>query len=179
MAPLVPPALGSLCKPQASSSSVRAYPDPSERGWDEDVEAERRCPSSRFYRASISTSCLVYTILTACMQKRGWEPEAILNWLALAGWGAQHEVPATPDAPHPSKPRLIQEAPDSTRIMTLPEMIQQVRKLEFLLLRCLGADTFFSLSSRRSHNAAQALTPRNSSISTNTTLCKRHPRQRA
>ncbi|KAF9467001.1 glutamyl-tRNA synthetase [Collybia nuda] len=55
--------------------------------------------------------------------RRGWEPEAILNWLALAGWGAQHEVPPTADLLHPSKPRLVQEAPDSTRIMTMPEMI--------------------------------------------------------
>lgn len=136
----------------------------------------RRCRSGTEMSKSSTLSCVhfyltshIAYILTIYVQHRGWEPEAILNWLALAGWGAQHEVPVTPDAQHPSKPRLIQEAPDSTRIMTLPELIQQVRKLELLPLRCPGADTLFSSSSQRSHNAAQALTPQNSSISTNTT----------
>ncbi|KAG5643046.1 hypothetical protein DXG03_001624 [Asterophora parasitica] len=60
----------------------------------------------------------------------GWEPQAVLNWLALAGWGAKHEIPS-PDADISStsaptvRPQLIQKAPDSTTLMTLPEMINE------------------------------------------------------
>lgn len=57
--------------------------------------------------------------------RRGWEPAAILNWLALAGWGARHEEtpPSTPSV-HASRPRLVQEAPDSTTVMGSPELVQ-------------------------------------------------------
>lgn len=52
-----------------------------------------------------------------------------MNWLALAGWGAKHESsPNTPSSPA-HRPRLVQEAPDSTALMNLPEMIKQVRTL--------------------------------------------------
>ncbi|KAJ3795867.1 glutamyl-tRNA synthetase [Lentinula aff. detonsa] len=61
--------------------------------------------------------------------RRGWEPHAILNWLALAGWGAKHE----PEQPAPSgtsssssrspSPHRLEDAPDSTHLMTLSEMI--------------------------------------------------------
>ncbi|KAI0757473.1 glutamyl-tRNA synthetase [Daedaleopsis nitida] len=49
--------------------------------------------------------------------KRGWEPNAVLNWLALAGWGVQHDASALTTA-------TTKQAPDSTTIMTLQEMIQ-------------------------------------------------------
>ncbi|KAF8879922.1 glutamyl-tRNA synthetase [Infundibulicybe gibba] len=58
--------------------------------------------------------------------RRGWEPEALLNWLALAGWGVRYE--STPSGPisHPSShPRTLQEAPDSTSLMNLKELIDQ------------------------------------------------------
>ncbi|ETW87728.1 hypothetical protein HETIRDRAFT_308400 [Heterobasidion irregulare TC 32-1] len=77
--------------------------------------------------------------------RRGWEPGAILNWLALAGWGVHsHAQPApapdsetppptsTPPPPPPpppspsassSSPRTA--APDSTTILSLPEIIAQ------------------------------------------------------
>ncbi|KZT24655.1 glutamyl-tRNA synthetase [Neolentinus lepideus HHB14362 ss-1] len=65
--------------------------------------------------------------------KHGYEPGAILNWLVLAGWGAKHEKPS--DAPVSSAPdharagaKLKSEdafLPDSTSIMTLPEMIEK------------------------------------------------------
>ncbi|KAF8629012.1 hypothetical protein AX17_005868 [Amanita inopinata Kibby_2008] len=74
--------------------------------------------------------------------RRGWEPEAVLNWLALAGWGARHEPISPSDSPststtpppnhghshahtHTHTQRLIQEAPDSTSIMSLSDMISQ------------------------------------------------------
>ncbi|KAI0735761.1 glutamyl-tRNA synthetase [Earliella scabrosa] len=50
--------------------------------------------------------------------KRGWEPQAILNWLALAGWGVQHDAPGP--ASTSSSPK---QAPDSTTIMSMEEMI--------------------------------------------------------
>ncbi|KAI0651383.1 glutamyl-tRNA synthetase [Trametes meyenii] len=46
-------------------------------------------------------------------QKRGWEPSVILNWLALAGWGVQ-------DGPGTSSQK---QAPDSTTLMSMEEMI--------------------------------------------------------
>ncbi|KIK66142.1 hypothetical protein GYMLUDRAFT_158716 [Collybiopsis luxurians FD-317 M1] len=46
--------------------------------------------------------------------RRGWEPQAILNWLALAGWGVKYEDSAPP---------RIEDAPDSTHLMSLEEMI--------------------------------------------------------
>ncbi|KAJ8593595.1 anticodon-binding domain of class I aminoacyl-tRNA synthetase, partial [Rhizopogon salebrosus TDB-379] len=51
---------------------------------------------------------------------RGWEPEAVLNWLALAGWGVHHEN----GQPSPSKTPSSQP-PDSTALMTLPDLIEQ------------------------------------------------------
>ncbi|KIL60776.1 hypothetical protein M378DRAFT_83308 [Amanita muscaria Koide BX008] len=58
--------------------------------------------------------------------RRGWEPEAILNWLALAGWGARHK-PASPSSSPPSPPLhwQTQQAPDSTQIMTVADMIAE------------------------------------------------------
>ncbi|KAI0762511.1 glutamyl-tRNA synthetase [Fomes fomentarius] len=46
--------------------------------------------------------------------KRGWDPKAILNWLALAGWGVQHDAASS----------SASQAPDSTTIMSVEEMIQ-------------------------------------------------------
>ncbi|OJT08520.1 Glutamate--tRNA ligase [Trametes pubescens] len=46
--------------------------------------------------------------------KRGWEPSSVLNWLALAGWGVQD---ASASASH-------KQAPDSTTLMSMEEMIQ-------------------------------------------------------
>lgn len=49
--------------------------------------------------------------------RRGWESEALLNWLALAGWGAQHDPNKKP------APFGDSQAPDSTAVMTLPELV--------------------------------------------------------
>ncbi|KIY53503.1 hypothetical protein FISHEDRAFT_63335 [Fistulina hepatica ATCC 64428] len=46
--------------------------------------------------------------------QKGWEPQAVLNWLSLAGWGVHHDV---------DEPAF--DAPDSTTLMTMNEMIQQ------------------------------------------------------
>ncbi|KAJ4465507.1 glutamyl-tRNA synthetase [Lentinula edodes] len=63
---------------------------------------------------------------------RGWEPQAILNWLALAGWGAKHEATApitdgsetdSSLSSRPSSPHRLEDAPDSTHLMTIDEMI--------------------------------------------------------
>lgn len=51
----------------------------------------------------------------------------MLNWLALAGWGMQHENG------HPSPSRTPStQPPDSTALMTLPELIEQVRRRYFI-----------------------------------------------
>ncbi|TDL22363.1 glutamyl-tRNA synthetase [Rickenella mellea] len=46
--------------------------------------------------------------------EKGWEPSAVLNWLALAGWGGN---PVTSTAHTPS--------PEQSEVLTLPELIQQ------------------------------------------------------
>ncbi|KAL0066271.1 Glutamate--tRNA ligase mitochondrial [Marasmius tenuissimus] len=64
--------------------------------------------------------------------RRGWEPAALLNWLALAGWGARHEPSRTTSreeprvsGSHSPSPKLLQEAPDSTRVMTFQELLSE------------------------------------------------------
>ncbi|KAM5534385.1 hypothetical protein V8D89_011978 [Ganoderma adspersum] len=52
--------------------------------------------------------------------RRGWEPNAILNWLALAGWGVQHDT----SSPAPSPGGVSKPAPDSTTVMSVEEMIR-------------------------------------------------------
>ncbi|PPQ64063.1 hypothetical protein CVT24_008876 [Panaeolus cyanescens] len=51
--------------------------------------------------------------------KRGWEPEAVLNWLLLSGWGGHHSVPADPNASQKTP------VPDSTQVLTMQEMIEK------------------------------------------------------
>ena len=55
-------------------------------------------------------------------QHRGWEPEAVLNWLALAGWGSSHS-----NQPDPERSSTPSEAPDSTAIYSVKELISEVR----------------------------------------------------
>ncbi|KAK2464603.1 hypothetical protein APHAL10511_003392 [Amanita phalloides] len=88
--------------------------------------------------------------------RRGWEPEAVLNWLALSGWGARRETvphsssslstpPSSTPSPrshahsHISTDHQIQQAPDSTTIMSLDEMIIQFN-LDVLTHRSTSLD---------------------------------------
>ncbi|KDQ52975.1 hypothetical protein JAAARDRAFT_39688 [Jaapia argillacea MUCL 33604] len=56
--------------------------------------------------------------------RRGWEPGAILNWLALAGWGVQHDATESPASSSSSTTRE-RNAPDSTAVMSVPEIIEK------------------------------------------------------
>ncbi|KAF8621855.1 hypothetical protein AX15_007468 [Amanita polypyramis BW_CC] len=89
----------------------------------------------------VCTSFCLFLRVANIHQRRGWEPRAILNWLALAGWGTRREPisssSSTPlPSPSPSKSsthahshtpsdRQIQQAPESTSIMSFDEMISQ------------------------------------------------------
>ena len=53
-------------------------------------------------------------------QRRGWEPDAVLNWLALTGWGTHTEESG-------DQAKTAAKAPDSTTVMSLPEIITNVR----------------------------------------------------
>jgi len=74
--------------------------------------------------------------------RRGWERGAVLNWLALAGWGTQHETetsaeieatksesaaPAaeTPASASEKHPRTTKEAPESTKVMDMDELVSE------------------------------------------------------
>jgi hypothetical protein len=59
-------------------------------------------------------------------QGRGWEPDALLNWLALAGWGVDQESQAQSRSAMAEPGHKARAAPDSTSIMTLSEMIPKV-----------------------------------------------------
>ena len=76
---------------------------------------------------------------------------ALLNWLILSGWGVGHNSPAPEGV---SKPRSPNSVPDSTKIMTLGEMIDQVRMPHSTSFE---VDFFRSLISLPSLIATQAL----------------------
>ncbi|EAU93648.2 glutamyl-tRNA synthetase [Coprinopsis cinerea okayama7 len=57
--------------------------------------------------------------------RRGWEPGAVLNWLALAGWGARHDHSASEESSSSGSSTTSSEAPDSTAIYSLPELINE------------------------------------------------------
>ncbi|KAL9715631.1 Glutamate--tRNA ligase mitochondrial [Leucoagaricus gongylophorus] len=52
--------------------------------------------------------------------RQGWESDAILNWLALAGWGTRH-----PEREEQAMSFGHHDAPDSTAIMSLEEIINE------------------------------------------------------
>ncbi len=54
-------------------------------------------------------------------QRRGWEPNAILNWLALAGWGVNHAEEGKPTS------FGYHDAPDSTAVMSVEDLIKEVK----------------------------------------------------
>ncbi|KAL4069213.1 hypothetical protein J3A83DRAFT_4095337 [Scleroderma citrinum] len=54
--------------------------------------------------------------------RRGWEPEALLNWLALAGWGIPHDQGKRRS---PSPASNGSQGPESTSVMTLSDLIDQ------------------------------------------------------
>ncbi|KAJ7227069.1 hypothetical protein GGX14DRAFT_418018 [Mycena pura] len=71
---------------------------------------------------------------------RGWERDAILNWLALSGWGAQHkgEDPSAGEdkkTPSPDSEmsaalgekhtRTTRTAPESTKVMDMGELVSE------------------------------------------------------
>jgi hypothetical protein len=76
------------------------------------------------------TLTTVLTYLGSCppfIQRRGWEPAAVLNWLALAGWGVQHDLVGDASVSEASfRPHPHQDAPDSTMLMSLDELISEV-----------------------------------------------------
>ncbi|KAI0802992.1 glutamyl-tRNA synthetase [Irpex lacteus] len=108
-------------------------------------------------------------------KRRGWEPGAILNWLALAGWGTQsHQHSSDTPPPHSSSPK---HAPDSTTVMSLSEMVEAFElssithrrtvldpiKLEYLnkhhLLRSIASDDTLSKLAERIHPVVKAVFP--------------------
>lgn len=50
-------------------------------------------------------------------QEKGWEPDAVVNWLAIAGWGRQ-QMPFSAKDSASEKPK--------SDILTMNELIQEV-----------------------------------------------------
>jgi glutamyl-tRNA synthetase len=62
------------------------------------------------------------------IQRRGWEPDAVLNWLALAGWGAHTESSSSSSSSSSEGDQVSRtvKAPDSTTVLSLSEIIDNV-----------------------------------------------------
>lgn len=108
----------------------------------------RKCQNGRETSASWISSYVLPSLLLSFSfirpgltiseyQERGWEPQAVVNWLALAGWGVHdHSHPhshsseassSNSDSDSSSASSSKQTAaPDSTTVMSLPEIIQHV-----------------------------------------------------
>ena len=72
----------------------------------------------RTWPPSLQTHLLIS--LFFWLQRRGWEPAAVLNWLALAGWGVRHNVDTASE-----EPSARSDAPDSTTILTMQQLLEQ------------------------------------------------------
>ncbi|KAI0252733.1 glutamyl-tRNA synthetase [Lactifluus subvellereus] len=68
--------------------------------------------------------------------RRGWEPDAVLNWLALAGWGTHTESSSSQG----DQVSRTVKAPDSTTVMSLSEIIDNF-KLDALTHRRTTLDS--------------------------------------
>lgn len=120
MVGLASAAPGSICRPFARATKVWPSASPPQPRRKQDVEAEGRRPGFGLYGDSQATPLLINIILTS-FQRRGWEPDAVLNWLALAGWGTHTEESSDQAS------KTAAKAPDSTTVMSLSEIITNVR----------------------------------------------------
>ncbi|KAH7923759.1 glutamyl-tRNA synthetase [Leucogyrophana mollusca] len=109
--------------------------------------------------------------------RRGWEPDAVLNWLALSGWGVHHDRAQQPSPSSDTSHSTPNQAPDSTRLMTLSELIDQFEltslthrrnvldpaKLEFLnkhhLMRSWQTEEGITAHAERLHDLIKAAFP--------------------
>ena len=68
-------------------------------------------------------SAFSFQLVLITLQKRGWEPDAVLNWLLLCGYGVRHETTVDAGAkPSTNSKKQL----DSNKIMDLKEMIDLV-----------------------------------------------------
>jgi glutamyl/glutaminyl-tRNA synthetase len=65
------------------------------------------------------------------IQKHGWEPDAVLNWLLLCGYGVRHETVVDAGAKPSTNPN---KQLDSNKIMDLKEMTELVQRLRHVSL---------------------------------------------
>ncbi|KAF7330452.1 tRNA-synt-1c domain-containing protein [Mycena venus] len=106
--------------------------------------------------------------------RHGWERGAVLNWLALAGWGTQYEVETSPEL-EPAKsqsalpaempasgnekhPRATKEAPESTKVMDMDELISEF-ELSAITHRSSSLDPGKLAFLNRQHLLRSAATP--------------------
>jgi len=66
------------------------------------------------------TSIIPPPLLNIQLQKRGWEPDAVLNWLLHCGYGVHHDTSANAGSTPPK------ESTESMKVMKLDEMVDKV-----------------------------------------------------
>jgi hypothetical protein len=119
---LAPAAPGPLRGPLAHPAKVRPSASPPQPRRKQDVEAEGRRPGFGLYGDHfLALSLRDKYDPDQFFQRRGWEPDAVLNWLALAGWGTHTEESSDQASKRAAK------APDSTTVMSLSEIVTNVR----------------------------------------------------
>ncbi|KAK7033017.1 tRNA-synt-1c domain-containing protein [Favolaschia claudopus] len=96
----------------------------------------------------------------------GWERGAILNWLALAGWGTQESSPELDESTSPETQSSKSEtslhttkaAPDSTKVMDMDELISEF-DLSAITHRSSSLDAGKLAFLNRQHLLRSAATP--------------------
>ncbi|CAK5269221.1 unnamed protein product [Mycena citricolor] len=85
--------------------------------------------------------------------RRGWEKDAVLNWLALPGWGGQHDEAVQPEDAHQAK-----DAPLSTQVMNM-DQLQAEFELSALTHRSSSLDPGKLAFLNRQHLLLKAASP--------------------
>ncbi|KAG1857071.1 hypothetical protein F4604DRAFT_1931611 [Suillus subluteus] len=105
--------------------------------------------------------------------RRGWEPESVINWLALAGWGVHHEngrasPPGTPSTQPPDSTTLMTASRTQSINLDLSSLthrrnVLDPAKLAYLnkhhLMRSWQSEQGIAFQARRVHDVVKAAFP--------------------
>lgn len=117
MAAIDPETPGVVQGARVAAPKVRACPAARQQGREQAQQADGRRARDRVHCAFLATTERGYLRLTWWIQDKGYEPEALLNYVALLGW---HPVAET------------QHEKGESEIMPLADLISKVRSLASL-----------------------------------------------